>query len=102
MVLISLQLIIFSCDDICKQYLEKTFRPLSYNMVVTRKYIDTKFYRIIGKDSSGIIDTTEEGAIDGDVYEQIEIGDTIFKKKGNLDIILIKKDTVITFPNFCN
>ena len=92
----------FSCDDSCKYYLENVFRPLDYKIVVTGKYIDTRFYRVIGREPSGVIDTTEENVIDKDVYAVIEIGDTLFKEKGKLELYLIKKDTTLVFPNFCD
>lgn len=92
----------FSCNNYCKSYLENVFRPLDYKMVVTGKYIDTRFYMVIGRDTSGVIDTTEENAIDKDVYGLIEIGDTLFKEKGKLELYLIKRDTTLVFPNFCD
>jgi len=99
--LLGLQLITFSCDDKCNSYLENVFRPLNYNMVVKKKYIYSRWYRVIGKESSGIIDTTQQDAIDISIYEQVEIGDTLLKEKGELKMFLKKKDCIIEFPFFC-
>jgi hypothetical protein len=70
-------------------------------MVVKKKFIHSRWYRVIGKETSGIIDTTQQDAIDISIYEQVEIGDTLFKEKGELKIFLKKKDCIIEFPSFC-
>ncbi|NVN95612.1 MAG: hypothetical protein HXX18_10065 [Bacteroidetes bacterium] len=98
----SLVLFAYSCTNVCQECLEKKFRPLEYNMVVTGKYIDVKFYKAIGREASGKIDTTEESALFQDIYNIIEIGDTLRKEKGKLDVYIIKKDTTYVFPYFCN
>ena len=71
----SLVLFAYSCTNVCQECLEKKFRPLEYNMVVTGKYIDVKFYKAIGCEVSGKIDTTEECVLNEDEYKIIEIGD---------------------------
>jgi len=90
-----------ACTNVCKEYENNVYRPLEYKMIVTGKYIYSRYYRIIGREQTSIIDTTEESAIDKDEYELIEIGDTLFKKKNTLSLFIIKKDTTIEFPQFC-
>ena len=90
-----------ACNNFCQEYLNTVYRPLEYKMVVTDKYIDTRFYRIIGQEQSGIIDTTEESAIDEDEYKLIEIGDTLLKERNKLILSIIKKDTTYKIPQFC-
>ncbi len=101
LVILCLVFIAFSCTNVCQECLEKKFRPLEYNMVVSGKYIDVKFYRAIGREISGKTDTTEEFVLNEDEYQIIEIGDTFRKEKGKLDFYIIKKDTTYTIPNFC-
>ncbi len=91
-----------ACSNICQEYLNTTFLPLEYKMVVTGKYIDSRFFRIIGRENSGIIDTTQESAILEDEYNQINIGDSLIKKKNSLDVTIIKKDTTIVTPHYCH
>ena len=83
----------FSCDNFYKSYLDNEFKPLEYNMVVTNKYNHGRYYRIVGRETSGKIDTTELSAIDEDEYALIEIGDTLVKEKNKIILVIIKKDT---------
>ncbi|WP_243348931.1 hypothetical protein [Parabacteroides sp. FAFU027] len=70
----------------CKDYVENDFRKQSYNIVILEKYQDTRYYRIIGVDKLGNLDTTEECAIQKDLYEKAMLGDTLKKERCKLEM----------------
>ena len=108
--LIIFSLIIFnsfllnSCtnSNICKNYVENVFRKQNYDLKIIDKYSYDRYYRIIGISKNGQKDTTEEGAVRDDLFKQAEIGDTLLKESGKLELYLKKRDTIIEYPCYCN
>jgi uncharacterized lipoprotein YehR (DUF1307 family) len=89
-------------SNICQDYVNNNLRKQKINMVVTNKYKEDRYYRIIGVNKKGIIDTTEEQAVEIKLFLQAEIGDTLIKEIGKVDIYLKKKDTTIEYPCHCD
>ena len=100
--LIILELLIHSCNNPdCRKIVEKVFRKQHYKLKIIGKYSYTRYYRIIGVNEFGKIDTTQEIAIESDLYERAKRGDSLFKDSGKLELYLKKKDSLIEFPCYC-
>ena len=84
-----------NCYDI-KRHVE----TLEYKFVITEKSEDNRFIEFNGFDNNNSKKKFKELEVWG-IYDSVEIGDTLFKKKGEADLILIKKDTTIVFPFMC-
>jgi len=84
-----------NCYDI-KRHVE----TLDYKFVVTEKSKDNRYIIFKGYDRKKNKILFIEGEVWG-IYDSVEIGDTLLKKKGEADLVLIKKDTTIVFPFMC-
>jgi len=76
--------------------LKEHVQPLSYYFQITKKN-KGKFLEFEGYDENHYPVKFCEGEF-WDIYNSVEIGDTLLKKKGETNLILIKKDTTLIFP----
>lgn len=84
----------FACTgDMCHSYYNRYIEPLEINSVLINKYIDSTYkdmprlvIQIDGKEKiiSPMLDDTM-------LYNQVSIGDTLIKKKGSSDFMIISK-----------
>ena len=88
--------------------------PFEYKALVTKKYIDTANHRSrrvfidnkgesINISFSGYQVDYASNTIDQRTpWERIDVGDSIFKEKGALDLLLKKKEYVLSIKFKCN
>jgi hypothetical protein len=87
-----------SCNN-CYDY-KRHVETLDYKFVITDKSKDNRYIEFKGYDRKKNKILFNEGEVWG-IYDSVEIGDTLLKKKGEADLVLIKKDTTIVFPFMC-
>jgi len=85
----------YTCSDVKRQY-----EPLSCRFMVTEKSKDNSFFEFNGSVSKKKIINFKIGQ-HWDIYDSVEAGDTLLKRVGETDLILIKKDTSLVFPLLC-
>lgn len=85
----------YTCYDVKRQY-----EPLSCRFMVTKKSKDNRFLEFNCSDSERKNINFKIGQ-HWDIYDSVEAGDTLLKKAGETDLILIKKDTTLIFPLLC-
>jgi hypothetical protein len=91
-------LIFTSCINTCED-VKKYSMTISYSFKVTEKSRD-KYIKFKGFDKNNNPIEFEEGEF-WDIYNSVEIGDSIVKQLGKTEMILIKKDTTLVFPLMC-
>ena len=79
---------------------KRIFKDVVYDGVLTNKFVDKKqhnYKKIILKDFNGRESTHVLDLESGGLYDYLEIGDTIYKKRGELFLKLKRKknDTII-------
>ena len=79
---------------------KRIFKDVVYDGVLTNKFVDKKqhnYKKIILKDFNGSESTHVLDLESGGFYDYLEIGDTIYKKRGELFLKLKRKknDTII-------
>jgi hypothetical protein len=79
---------------------KRIFKDVVYDGVLTNKFVDKKqhnYKKIILKDFNGRESTHILDLESGGLYDYLEIGDTIYKKRGELFLKLKRKknDTII-------
>lgn len=84
-----------NCYDI-KRHVE----TLEYKFVITEKSEDNRFIEFKGFGHNNRKKQFKELEVWG-IYDSVAIGNTLLKKKGEADLVLIKKDTTIVFPFMC-
>lgn len=96
-------LIIFSCGKSdCNSY-KSAFYPDEYYLVAKEINIDETWMKIRG--SVPVTNEKEKIMVHNNWIinsDDVEIEDTIVKKKGELAIYIHKKDTVIIYDWYCN
>jgi len=73
---------------------------LSYSFMVTQKSKDNRDFIFSGIDKNNRFIKFKEPQY-WDIYDSVEVGDTLLKKIGEPDLILIKKETTLIFPLLC-
>jgi len=68
--------------------------------MVTQKSKDNRDFIFSGLDKNNHFIEFKEPQY-WDIYDLVEVGDTLLKKIGEPDLILIKKDTTLVFPLLC-
>jgi hypothetical protein len=91
-------LFFFSCNN-CYD-IKRHIETLDSKFVITGKTKDNRFIEFNGLNSNDKKINFKELEVWG-IYDSVEIGDTLLKKKGEADLVLIKKDTTIVFPFMC-
>ena len=85
----------YTCSDVKRQY-----EPLNCRFMVTEKSKDNRFDEFNGFDCKKVSVNFKIGQ-HWDIYDSVQVGDTILKRTGETDLILIKKDTTLVFPLLC-
>ena len=85
----------YTCYDV-KRHCE----TLSYSFMVTQKSKDNRDFIFSGIDKNNRFIKFKEPQY-WDIYDSVEVGDTLLKKIGEPDLILIKKETTLIFPLLC-
>lgn len=98
LIIISTGLFLHSCKIDYKHIKEKELN-YSLNIISNKNYKDDRFqppfFSIVGKNpETNKIDTFEDGRWFSSISDSIEIGDTVYKKKGD-NFFLIKKRNLI-------
>jgi len=88
----------WSCNN-CYDY-KRHVESLDYKFMITEKSKDNRYIEFRGYDRKKNNIIFNEGEVWG-IYDSVAIGDTLLKKKGEADLVLIKKDTTIVFPFMC-
>lgn len=92
---------LLSCDDqICIKYANNTLRPKSFSFKVEKKYRDGRDIIIEGYGNNGTYETFKEPGF-YDLYHAVDVGDSIKKVSGKLNVVLIKNNKVIDYPCYC-
>lgn len=84
----------YTCEDVKEHSLS-----LVYNFKITKKQ-QRKFIVFNGYDKYNNPVEFKEGEY-WDIYDFVEIGDTLFKELGKTELVLIKMDTTLVFPLKC-
>lgn len=92
-------IILFSACNTCYD-IKRHIESLDYKFVITEKSKDNRYVEFIGYDRKKNKIVFNE-VIVWDIYDSVEIGDTLYKPKGTADLTLIKKDTTIVFEYMC-
>jgi hypothetical protein len=90
-----------SCENTCTMYVEKYHRNLNLHFCLSEKKEKDRYFIFIGTNSSGQTEIFESEGW-SDMYKMAEIGDSIRKDSTKNNILLIKHDTVINYPCYCN
>lgn len=95
-VFLSFLLFISSCGEPDCNIVKKAYYPKEYNLIVEEVSIDNSWIEIRGSvpitnEKSNIM--VHNNWIDD--YNEVEIGDTIIKREGNLELAVHKKYTII-------
>lgn len=94
-ILIIIAVVFISCGTTSND-VKKYAQSIECYFKVSRKLEDKHFY-FKGTDRNKKYVELEIGQF-WDIYNSVEIGDTILKVKGETDFRLIKKDTILIFP----
>ena len=86
---------IFNCDDVKENILK-----LEFKQKVTEKSKDRLIF-VRGITEENKIVEFKEFEYWG-IYEYIELGDTLYKEFGKTELVLIKKDSTLIFPLYCD
>jgi hypothetical protein len=98
-VIITLSIIIINgCKSGCQEVREYCL-SLDYYFMITAKSKD-RFIEFKGLDKNNNHVEFKEFE-NWDIFGAVELGDTLVKKIGETEIILIKKDTTMLFPLIC-
>ena len=84
----------YNCDDV-KKHCETLSCRFKVSEKSRDKYIDFK-----GFDKKNNIVDFEEFEY-WNIYDSVELGDSLIKELGKSEIKLIKKDTILVFPLMC-
>ncbi|MBW8684704.1 hypothetical protein [Chitinophaga rhizophila] len=96
----AVSVIIFSCND-CRYY-AKEFKKRQFVIIVREKYIhDYKQITIEGVDLTGKKALFDEVGF-RDLYDMVEVGDTLRKELETADIRIFRKDTSFVCSWYCN
>jgi len=94
--------VILSCKEVDCNEVKQSFYPIEYNVVVRGSHIDLTWIKIVGSslknDGESDIMIHNNWILDS---SNVEIGDTIIKRKGSLDLTIHKKDTIFLFNWHC-
>lgn len=89
-----------SCKD-CRTYANE-FKMKQYNFVVQKKSIENvKESKFVGINSKGEEVIFQEVGF-AEVYNSVQIGDTIIKELGSADVKVCQKDTCIVCHWYCD
>lgn len=91
-----------SCGEPDCNNVKQAFYPDEYHLIVGESNIDNSWIKITGYDpitnkKSNIM--VHNNWIDD--YNEIEVGDTIMKRAGSLELAIHKKDTIIRHDWYC-
>ncbi|MFS4473896.1 hypothetical protein [Chryseobacterium sp. T20] len=101
-VFFSFLILVSSCGEPDCNDVKKAFYPDEYNLIVGEASIDNSWIKITGyhpityKKSNIMV---HNNWIDD--YNEVEAGDTIIKRAGNLELVIHKKDTIIRHDWYC-
>ena len=97
--ILAISMLIMSCND-CLYYAKK-FRARQFEMVVHKKYIRyQKQLNFEGLDSTGKEVSFEVVGL-SELYDMVEIGDTMRKELGTSNVKLFRKDTCLVYRWNC-
>ncbi|MGE8434421.1 hypothetical protein [Chryseobacterium joostei] len=101
-VFLSFLMLLSSCGESDCNSLKQAYYPKEYNLIVGEASIDNSWIEIRGY----VPITNEESNIMVhndwiDDYNEVEEGDTIIKKRGDLMLAIHKKDTIIRHDWYC-
>jgi len=85
----------------CYDYYNTTFREKEYKFCIKNKNRINRYYIINGIARNNQTEQFKESGY-REVFDKAEINDTLLKHKGNTEVYLIKPDTVLVFPCYCN
>lgn len=99
-----LSIVFYSCVFNCDTYLNKEIKPLFINGVVINKSEKNCFGEIILRNKNKI-DTLKDICVctseNEGLWHYVTSGDSVYKKKNNLVIMVIRNDSVKTFDYPC-
>jgi hypothetical protein len=93
-----------SCINIdfnCKDSVEKTFKPLHYSFIVTKKSQKGRYNVIEGIGKMGEKEVFSDEGFD-DLYDTIQIGDSLKKNSGQARVFVINNKKTMTFYAYCD
>ncbi|WP_123838365.1 hypothetical protein [Chryseobacterium oncorhynchi] len=101
-VFLSFLMLLSACGEPDCNIVKQAYYPDEYNLIVGESNIDNSWIKIIGYDpitnkKSNIM--VHNNWIDD--YNEVEEGDTIIKKRGDLMLAIHKKDTIIRHDWYC-
>ena len=103
---ISCLMTLFSCSgDMCHTYLNRYISPLEINSVVKNKYLDSNYKNIptLAIEIDGKEKLISPFGHDTIFWSKVSIGDTLIKKEGSLDFMIISNgDTLYKSIDNCN
>ena len=92
-------LIFSSCEPNC-QYFKNKFRKEYFNFRITKKDHDGIFLILEGMNEKKVKEKFEHAGF-SDLDKDAEINDIMKKDSGSIKILLIKKDTVLSYEWWC-
>ena len=99
MVLLLALFFFYSCITTCED-VKKYYVAVHFEFVVTSKSDKNRGFVFDGYEEKGNFNEFRIPRF-WDFYDFVEKGDSIIKKPGYKEIMLIKKDTTFTFPLMC-
>jgi hypothetical protein len=96
--------LLLSCGDECENGV-RYYRNKQINLILRKKPNQGRSYTLNGINpiTQGDEEFYDSGGGWGIYYKKyLEIGDTIYKKEGELKIYVHKKDTILIFPFKCH
>ncbi|KFF13933.1 hypothetical protein IW15_00320 [Chryseobacterium soli] len=101
-VFLSFLILLCSCGEPDCNIVKKAYYPDEYYLIVEEASIDNSWIKIRGS----VLITNEKSNIMVhnnwiDDYNEVEMGDTIIKREGNLELVVHKKDTIIRHDWYC-
>lgn len=93
---------ILSCNKTDCNDVKQAFYPDEYNLIIEESNINLTWIKIDG--SIPIVGKKSNIMVHNNWIlnsNDVEIGDTIVKKKGSLDLTIHKKDTILSFDWHC-
>ncbi|SDI09863.1 hypothetical protein [Chryseobacterium jejuense] len=95
-------MLVSACGESDCNNVKQAFYPDEYNLIVGESNIDNSWIKITGYDpitnKKSNIMVHNNWIVD---YNEVETGDTIMKREGNLELVIHKKDTIIRHDWYC-
>lgn len=98
----SFMILVSSCGEPDCNNVKKAYYPEDYNLIVEEASIDNTWIKVRGSvpitNKKSNIMVHNNWIVD---FNEVEVGDTIIKRKGNLELAVHKKDTIIRHDWYC-